>query len=101
PLTTIITSLSLHDALPILIEILHPPSAKELGCPCDTLLLRDVTKSFIFVVFVNRKDLMVHIRDKQILPSIAIDVCGIQPHARARDRKSTRLNSSHGSISYA
>src|SRR2546422_6768367 len=79
--TTEIYTLSLHDALPILI-----------AAPC--------------VVQIRRRPL-IRFRDQILIHQPlerAVESCRPEPHLAARaveDRKSTRLNSSHGYISYA
>src|SRR2546422_11560491 len=76
--TTEIYTLSLHDALPICVR---GEAQHEIGA--------DVT------------DVVAPARD--IGPMAAVAVGGAEPHADPGipDRKSTRLNSSHGYISYA
>src|SRR5207245_10483427 len=73
PVATAICTLSLHDALPI--------------CPCLGRRLR-----------VRNRPALAHGR----VPAADADLAlGKRATERPRDRKSTRLNSSHGSTSYA
>src|SRR3712207_7814158 len=73
--TTEIYTLSLHDALPI---YAHPPVALERR-QAAVLRRAGLRRSLRHRPLVHRR----------------------HPEARARDRKSTRLNSSHANISYA
>src|SRR3989449_11778788 len=72
--TTEIYTLSLHDALPILMR--SSESARPRGSCC----------------FSRRSELRIFAAGIR---------AAISPFAARRDRKSTRLNSSHGYISYA
>src|SRR3712207_9422157 len=76
PATTEIYTLSLHDALPIFLR------AGRVGEPVDLPRLGDVP------VLTEPAG--------QVAPRRAE-----RQHRAARDRKSTRLNSSHANISYA
>src|SRR5687768_18232962 len=78
--TTEIYTLSLHDALPIF-----------------TVAMREVV--FHAPVFVG--DLVSFYTETVKLGRTSITVRVVVEVERARDRKSTRLNSSHGYISYA
>src|SRR5690348_18118007 len=81
--TTEIYTLSLHDALPILCSFISPFRAERS-------MVRELVEQEEFIeVFV----------DTPIEQCIARDPKGL--YRRALDRKSTRLNSSHPSISYA
>src|SRR5699024_12642885 len=76
--TRVISSLSLHDALPI--------SAPAMAPTCATITMPMVTA----------------IPGRRPRPRVAAHPAGTaSPDESARDRKSTRLNSSHVSISYA
>src|SRR2546422_6938989 len=76
--TTEIYTLSLHDALPI---SARPPGVGDGGRPCRRDAARQESA-----------------RERGAVRAAA----GDRAHARGReDRKSTRLNSSHGYISYA
>src|SRR5207245_10409432 len=88
PTTTKTSTLSLHDALPILIDIPAEAAARESMLAAGTAQV---------------------IQNNNWAPLLAgtapNDACSPAPlpegeHA-SLDRKSTRLNSSHGSISYA
>src|SRR3712207_8228116 len=81
--TTEIYTLSLHDALPILRggEELRRPG-REAG--------RDAPGAAE----------PVEVRH-QLVPLRALELVESRPHVPTRDRKSTRLNSSHANISYA
>src|SRR5207245_9984802 len=81
PATPQIYTLSLHDAFPI-------SAAVALG---DDQVERDVAR--MLAEFRKRRDVVVA-RFRQELPGVEF----VEPLG---DRKSTRLNSSHGSISYA
>src|SRR5690348_18219574 len=76
PATTEIYTLSLHDALPIFDDDgggrAHPQLARQIAGDVD------------------------------VRAAVRLDVSGhVAAHRESRDRKSTRLNSSHPSISYA
>src|SRR2546421_5782365 len=71
--TTEIYTLSLHDALPISRHIIRPANAGGSGC---------IVPGHIRLSFTS-------------------DQCGSAQPLEWRDRKSTRLNSSHDQISYA
>src|SRR5205809_1612244 len=75
--TNVIYKLSLHDALPISARGIAEARADQAGPDRDALKMVDV------------EDMPI-----AYLPGNALRV-------RVRDRKSTRLNSSHGYISYA
>src|SRR3712207_8391411 len=77
PATTEIYTLSLHDALPIFMGLHHPPDALVVGRWSSLRLGPAAQDGVDAAVAVGR-----HLRDH-------------------RDRKSTRLNSSHANISYA
>src|SRR2546422_7365235 len=77
--TTEIYTLSLHDALPISSQVVR--SAREI---LDTL---------------EKDTEVVGIDEGQFFDLSLVDV--VNTHAPVGDRKSTRLNSSHGYISYA
>src|SRR2546429_6366633 len=81
--TTEIYTLSLHDALPISLSLRHGPVAFGL-VPFRCLLERS-GHALDFPAYLVRPS-----------PS-----CGPRSRRAIRDRKSTRLNSSHGYISYA
>src|SRR5687768_17678707 len=94
PTTTETYPLSLHDALPILLVVIASPSAPErlaVASPVDppprTILLTRRT-----------------VRPPGVM-SFTVDgtlrVLTLPPSPGTRDRKSTRLNSTHGYISYA
>src|SRR2546422_7219523 len=83
--TTEIYTLSLHDALPICQVVMWDEGASAMGCGS------------------NRKDsvwrLGVRMAGKASVR--VVDRLPVVDETRAEDRKSTRLNSSHGYISYA
>src|SRR3712207_9002702 len=81
--TTEIYTLSLHDALPILVPL------RGVGCGHD-LLTRDHANELPALVHYGEVFLVAVDHRVQDLPE------GVR-----RDRKSTRLNSSHANISYA
>src|SRR5207245_10321768 len=93
--TPLIYALSLHDALPIseLLESRHIDRAEfgeRVGEPGDLPLQR---RRFLTFLHRRRQGGLVCARFAELLRELlAVDL---------RDRKSTRLNSSHGSISYA
>src|SRR5690348_18208903 len=79
--TTAVSTLSLHDALPIFVLGPDGPGSQEPRCTVgDAFLRHDHRRS----------------RIRQHVAHAVLRVRGIE-----RDRKSTRLNSSHPSISYA
>src|SRR5207249_7479519 len=91
PTTTVIYTLSLHDALPILSRRVR--RVGEHGPPMEvvsnvlTLEIRPAPEAWV---------------KAQIDSAVKVLDAPIKPRANAaRDRKSTRLNSSHVSISYA
>src|SRR5207245_8992577 len=100
-LTTVLSTLSLHDALPIY----RLPKGKSLflswngcGCVCSLSLSYVLTQNFskIGILALPWRILQMHF---QLFAFICRELAiGISVH---QDRKSTRLNSSHGSISYA
>src|SRR2546429_2464226 len=59
------------------------------------------TTLFRSVAIVVIEDAAAILRDVQVGPAVALVVPHSDAHAIATDRKSTRLNSSHGYISYA
>src|SRR3712207_9268465 len=77
--TTEIYTLSLHDALPIFDLVIAPTPAHEGSQPAGQ---------------------PGNVRRRRILLDSHHEGC-IRPRQRRRDRKSTRLNSSHANISYA
>src|SRR5438876_3392582 len=79
--TTEIYTLSLHDALPILLEDEHVEA--DLAEPAE----RDHAERGHRTSMATRRP--------------ASTSCGGETCSRRKDRKSTRLNSSHPSISYA
>src|SRR5207249_10846707 len=99
PTTTKINTLSLHDALPILIE--------NLRAKLDVPLSIDTSKAEVARVAIKAgasivNDVTGGRGDDHMLPLIAQTKSAlIIMHMQGIDRKSTRLNSSHVSISYA
>src|SRR5690606_41958194 len=81
PAATDISTLSLHDALPIFAERDHEVVAAELG---------DAGAAVVRRVVLHGEDAVV---EAAVAPRV--EVVGLE------DRKSTRLNSSHVKISYA
>src|SRR5207245_9167397 len=68
-----------------------------------TTLFRSIAERAVAVVVVE--DAATYIGDVDVFPAVIVVVADAHTHApsamvQARDRKSTRLNSSHGSISY-
>src|SRR5699024_11985208 len=100
PPTTHISTLSLHDALPILKDDLHPVMERivmlhEIGH--DALHREEAVKAGGFKEF-NIFDM----RQSRMEYEANIFASQISlPDDEILDRKSTRLNSSHVSISYA
>src|SRR5207249_8315740 len=97
PPTTERYTLSLHDALPILIGM------RQDGGPDDRLVQRDrgvVLADLVFVPDDRHLGLPLLVQNQRPAKPVGLD-----PHRQlqlvGRDRKSTRLNSSHVSISYA
>src|SRR5207302_10280471 len=84
---------SLHDALPICQRF-------AVDVEADTRAVGDVSERAIAPVAVEEVAHAV-IRHEDVGPPIAIDIAHGDSQAFARDRKSTRLNSSHVKISYA
>src|SRR2546430_6459554 len=82
--TTEIYTLSLHDALPIL-----RAADREVGCNLSILLRVDTE------FFHSRKE------SRAVHSQARGSTVGAAHAPLARDRKSTRLNSSHSQISYA
>src|SRR3712207_9467202 len=81
--TTEIYTLSLHDALPIFdLHVALPLHQAELHLPVVGLVAQEVGAGSLAL---DEADLLYLARDHQVV----------------RDRKSTRLNSSHANISYA
>src|SRR5699024_12055739 len=84
-------SLSLHDALPIFSPSLRyvsrpSPSVRRIYCHWLTSFVSNIQKKCVWKL--------------PVLPNKPRYPCS-PTHGRAIDRKSTRLNSSHVSISYA
>src|SRR2546429_7208509 len=86
--TTEIYTLSLHDALPI-----STGEQVEVGAKTEGLLGGRLTGT-LSLFRINRKDVL----DTFACP---LGTCSQQVGTERSDRKSTRLNSSHGYISYA
>src|SRR5207245_9726486 len=85
-LTTVLYPLSLHDALPIL--LLAPDFMEEIfKLPFELNI--EIVGSFLYFYVKGRRNV-----DEQ-------EMLRLLSRAFDSDRKSTRLNSSHGSISYA
>src|SRR5260370_37782056 len=61
-------------AIIVVIEILQPPAAQQSCSASHAMRLSGIAKSFIFIVFVNRKHLVINVGDKQTLPSISTEV---------------------------
>src|SRR5207245_8262352 len=89
-------SLSLHDALPILGGVLRvqPGMAQLAGLDPAVPAQRRLLPGKVGLVFQNSDD--------QLFNATVFDDVAFGPlNLSMPDRKSTRLNSSHGSISYA
>src|SRR5207302_10235004 len=93
-------TLSLHDALPILIAR-RPDQAIELGTVEVAFADAHGAHAFALVVRGRRPEIAGAAR----CAIAVLDVLAFHPplagHELSRDRKSTRLNSSHVKISYA
>src|SRR5690349_22050105 len=86
-------TLSLHDALPI-----FESASEPLMIACDFgLLMESFEKLLENALSVSSADAGVRV---QVSPAKEFP-SGMPPRRRKRDRKSTRLNSSHVEISYA
>src|SRR5207245_10451796 len=86
-----ISTLSLHDALPILLDLLIVLAKHKrivLGVPFATAVVAAFSSLFLSNIYTGTT---------RILPPQQSASAG----SALLDRKSTRLNSSHGSISYA
>src|SRR5207244_11355708 len=92
-------SLSLHDALPIFAGCATGEEAYSIAMICaeQTLNRIDVPKVQIFGTDIDEDAITVAREGKYSLN----DAADVSPERLNRDRKSTRLNSSHQIISYA
>src|SRR5258708_30468828 len=96
--TTEIYTLSLHDALPIFADLPLTLPPGDPGC---------VWNQFVVRVFEGKRDaLRAHLAARGVATAVYYPTpLHLQPCVRhlghRRDRKSTRLNSSHQIISYA
>src|SRR5207253_5176081 len=98
PSTTAISTLSLHDALPIFAEQLRfEIKLNEVGrpFPLDDELAAGVHRDIDLLTVGHRTEMGV--RDLAKHKAARFQV----PFQLRKDRKSTRLNSSHVAISYA
>src|SRR5699024_12719911 len=91
------SSLSLHDALPILSSI---PQALGLDVDLTSAFLGNDAMAIYWVALAQcwahvGQLMVIYVAGLQSIPA------DIDDHQLAQDRKSTRLNSSHVSISYA
>src|SRR5262249_20144088 len=68
----------------IVVEKLEAPPAKKACRFSNAVCARNIGKSFILVVLVERKHLLVYVRNEQVLPAITVEVRGVNSHARAR-----------------
>src|SRR5207245_10060968 len=92
PATPIIYTLSLHDALPI--------SSAPSNYPSGQMCYMPYLKGAFFTG--NRFSGNIVSYSQGAVPVVLFSVWSADPGSRpGQDRKSTRLNSSHGSISYA
>src|SRR5207249_10211877 len=91
--------LSLHDALPILPAAAVPAPAAT-PAPKVAYTIDDAVRLMRSLPVERNADLVVRVV-RTTLESLNVHVADIIGDAEQRDRKSTRLNSSHVSISYA
>src|SRR5690606_41854888 len=90
--TAATSPLSLHDALPIL-AVDHGARQAEFHAQAAHLVLEQLAQRF------DQAEL--HVLGQAADVVVALDDVGLAGAHEARDRKSTRLNSSHVKISYA
>src|SRR5207245_5879163 len=98
-LTTVTSTPSLHDALPIFAGF---TVSDVLAKPIETAALLDALRRA--GVAADRRGAVLVVDDDPgclRLMEATLGRSGFQTICRQEDRKSTRLNSSHGSISYA
>src|SRR5207249_1468023 len=84
-------------AVVVIVEILESPATQKPGRLRNAVRVCDIVEGLVFIVVVKRKHFLIDVSHKEILPSVVVQIAGVD----AQDRKSTRLNSSHVSISYA
>ena len=107
--TTVIYTLSLHDALPILLKLRRTAQERmNLENPetvSPRTLINSKTFSSAVDYFFGRSELSQVVDQANPLSQLAherrLSALGPGGLNRKRDRKSTRLNSSHVAISYA
>src|SRR5206468_10481891 len=94
--TTAIYTLSLHDALPISVTVSAAPPVLETTRSSVQSVVNDLAVADLPTLGRN------FINFTLLTPGVTTDVrTGDISFAGQRDRKSTRLNSSHDQISYA
>src|SRR5699024_12709409 len=100
-LSTAVSSFSLHDALPILDIPLARKVLIAVGSISVLLLLIDSLLYFQVNRIIRRMDTVYSSNVNMTGLSESLDTVQDDLYSYLRDRKSTRLNSSHVSISYA
>src|SRR5206468_9360068 len=100
PAATLTCTLSLHDALPISHHLrVDNGAARRDALDCvDELADRAHP---VLEQVADSPGALAPVGSEQVHRVGGGDVLGEHQHAEARDRKSTRLNSSHDQISYA
>src|SRR5207248_10602487 len=91
--TTALFTLSLHDALPIWAIVFHI-AERHAGLLPDGANARSRAITWMFAALNTVEPPILELVTAKILE-------GDKPWSQERDRKSTRLNSSHRTISYA
>ena len=71
-------------AVVVVVEELQPPAAQQPGRLRDAVGVRDVGERFAAVVPVEREHLLIDVGDEEILVAVAVEVRGVDAHARSR-----------------
>ena len=74
----------IDEAVVVVVEELQSPAAQQPRRLRDAVRIGDVGEELVAVVPVEREHLLIDVGDEQVLPAVAVDVGGVDAHARAR-----------------
>src|SRR5579859_71701 len=69
-------------AIVVIIEELYAPAAHQPSRAADSGCARHVIEGLVVPIAINGVHLLIDVGDKQVLPAILIEVCGVDAHAR-------------------
>ena len=72
-----------HVPVHVEVQKLQSPAAQEPGGLSHLIGMGEIAKQFIPLILVEGEHLLVHVGHEQILPSVLIEVGGIDSHAGA------------------